>query len=267
MASYVIGDVHGCYDALSRLLDKIHYNLRQDRLFFTGDLVGRGAQPLMVLRKISQLPNCQLVLGNHDLHLIALYLGAAKAAAHPDASLTQVLTAADSADLIDWLRRQPLALYDSDHRFLLVHAGIAPQWERQEALVYAAELEAVLQAPQDRLRNLINGLYGDEPTSWQTSLTGVDRLRLIANTLTRMRRCTARGELLLAKEAHSGEHKPWFKHPRPNDSKIIFGHWAALAGETGHPNIIGMDYGCIWGHSLAALRLEDHQIIKVAAKG
>jgi len=267
MASYVIGDVHGCYNELCELLDKINYKPVKDRLFFTGDLVGRGAQPLAVLRKIKGLPNSQLVLGNHDLHLIALYLGAPKAAAHPDASLMEVLNAADGLELIDWLRHQPLALYDNRHNFILVHAGISPQWTRQDVLIYAAELETALQGPKDQLKSLMNGLYGDEPTRWQGSLSGMNRLRLFANYFTRMRLCTSQGELLFAaKKNHNKKYKPWFIHPRPDDSKIIFGHWAALSGKTNNPKIIGLDYGCVWGYSLAALRLKDAKIFRVTAK-
>jgi len=267
MASYVIGDVHGCYNELCELLDKINYRPVKDRLFFTGDLVGRGTQPLAVLRKIKELPNSQLVLGNHDLHLIALYLGAPKATAHPDASLTEILSAADGLELIDWLRYQPLALYDSRHDFILVHAGISPQWTRQDVLIYAAELETALQGPKDQLKSLMNHLYGDKPTRWQDSLSGTNRLRLIANYFTRMRLCSSQGELLFAAEkGHNKKYKPWFIHPRPDDNKIIFGHWAALSGKTNNPKIIGLDYGCVWGYSLAALRLKDAKIFRIAAK-
>ncbi len=273
MASYVIGDVHGCYDELCELLDKINYQPAKDRLFFTGDLVGRGAQPLAVLRKIKELPNSQLVLGNHDLHLIALYSGAPQATAHPDASLTEVLNALDGLELIDWLRHQPLAFYDNKHDFILVHAGIAPQWTRQDALIYAAELETALQGPRDQLKSLMNHLYGDEPTRWQDSISGMKRLRLIANYFTRMRLCSSEGELSFVTKATKAtkkepnkKYKPWFSHHRPDPSKIIFGHWAALSGKTNNPKIIGLDYGCVWGYSLAALRLKDAKLFLVAAK-
>lgn len=268
MASYVIGDVHGCYDELGALLDKIAYRPAKDRLFFTGDLVGRGAEPLAVLRKVRSLANSRLVLGNHDLHLIALYFGAPKAADHPDASLTEVLNAADAPELIDWLRRQPLAFYESDQDFLLVHAGIAPQWTKQQTLRYANELETALQGPAEQLKFLMNDLYGDEPRRWQASLSGTARLRLITNYLTRMRLCSSEGELLLAANPNK-KYRPWFVHPRPDgpdDSKIIFGHWAALSGKTNSAKIIGLDYGCVWGYSLAALRLEDNRLFLVRSK-
>ena len=270
MACYVIGDVHGCYEPLSRLLAKISYSPHQDRILFIGDLVGRGRQSLEVLRHAKSLcsHNGALVLGNHDLHLIALFLKAPAAASHPDPSLARLLEAEDCAELIDWLRHQPLALYENAHQCLLVHAGVPPIWTQEQALLYAAELETALHSDRAELRDTLNSLYGDEPSRWSDSLVGSQRLRLIANYLTRMRLCNQQGDLLFeqSEEKKKANYKPWLDFPRADSGTIIFGHWAALGGKTRLPHIIGLDYGCVWGHSLAALRLDDGVLFRVAAR-
>ena len=268
MSSFVIGDVHGCHDELCRLLQDISYSPSRDKLLLTGDLVGRGPQSLAVLRTVKELQEKHpvvVVLGNHDLHFIALALGSTAARRHHDPSLSALLRAADCSLLLDWLRRQPLAHHEEEYDSLLVHAGIPPLWELRQTLGYAAELEEQLRRPQQELAAAIGSLYGDYPSAWDEELNGLPRLRLICNYLTRMRLCTKQGELLLgwtevAQKRARNEYRAWFHFPRAAKCTIIFGHWAALKGATQRKDCIALDYGCVWGGRLAALRLEDRKI-------
>lgn len=267
MSTYAIGDIQGCYEPLMRLLDKIQFDQGKDTLWLAGDLVNRGPQSLEVLRFLYSIRQSVIsVLGNHDLHLLALAQG--KKRTPPGDSLLAVIHAEDSHTLLDWLRHCKILHHDPALQFTMVHAGIPPQWDLTRARAHARELEAVLHSNQ--YIDFLENMYGNQPTIWRHKLIGYDRLRIITNYFTRMRFCTAEGELELETktgmlEAPPG-FAPWFAHPerKTRDNKIIFGHWAALEGVTNTPNIYALDTGCAWGGSLTALRLEDEQLFSCA---
>jgi bis(5'-nucleosyl)-tetraphosphatase (symmetrical) len=258
MATYCIGDIQGCFDELQQLLDIINYDQNHDHLWFVGDLVNRGPKSLESLRFIKQLSNTKIVLGNHDLHLLNFYNGIVDFEAD---QLEQILSAPDCLELIEWLRKQPLLYHDAEHNFVLTHAGIYPGWDLDEAIIYAREVETILQG-KDYVGFLKN-MYGNEPTLWNDNLKKWDRLRFIVNAFTRMRFCDQKGKLEFA---HAGKIEtapqgflPWFKIPerKTKNIKILFGHWAALEGKTDEPNVFALDTGCVWNESLTAMRLED----------
>lgn len=255
MALYAIGDLQGCYDELRRLLDRIGFDPAQDRLWLTGDLVNRGPKSLQVLRLIKSLGDCVVtVLGNHDLHLLALYYGASDRYRE---ALQEVLTAPDADELIYWLRHRPL-LHTEENRFL-VHAGLPPQWDGETAVRCAHELETVLRSSEIGL--FLHHMYGDQPDLWSESLTGWDRLRYITNALTRMRYVDREGRLVLGctlpPSRKPTELIPWFAFPERKNltSLIIFGHWASL-GFYRDRNVLGLDSGCVWGGKLTAVRID-----------
>lgn len=260
MALYAIGDVQGCREALEDLLDLIRFDPARDRLWFAGDLVARGPDSLGVLRLIKSLgPAAESVLGNHDLHLLAAHYGVAKAKSR---DLTQpVLAAADREELMSWLRQRPMMLEDTTLDCVLTHAGIPPGWSRKKTRKLAREVEAALQGPD--IERFLGDMYGNEPARWSDDLSGTTRLRVITNFLTRMRLVSADGTMDFAyKEDLSSIPpglQPWFTHsaPAPDAGLILFGHWAALAGVTGNPRIIGLDTACVWGGHLTAYRVDD----------
>lgn len=260
MSHYSIGDVQGCFIALLALLDKINFDRAHDTLWFTGDLINRGSQSLATLRFVKDLGDRAItVLGNHDLHLLAVAKGVAHASAQD--TLAEILAAPDCQQLCDWLRQQPFLHYDAELNYLLVHAGIPPSWDLSAALQYAAEAEKVLRG--EDYHELLAQLYGDSPDKWQENLTGWPRLRLIINYFTRMRFCSPTGQLDLISKGEMAPMPagflPWFKIPQRQlqAQKIIFGHWAALKGAVDTPNIFALDTGCVWGNCLTAMRLED----------
>lgn len=264
MATYIIGDVHGCYAELQQLLTLISFNPEQDRLGFTGDLVNRGPDSLAVLRFIKRLSHPMVVLGNHDLYLLVIGYGLIEYnGAH---TLNPILRAPDRFELLDWLRQQPLALYDAKFNMLLVHAGAPPQWTLSALLDNARQVEAQLRSP-DFLNNL-RELEGDQPLVWRDQLIGADRMRYIMNALTRMRFCTREGTLDLKNKSSQStdpnRFRPWFEW-YTEQPRVFFGHWAALAG-AGHPRCEALDTGCVWGGSLTAYRLEDGQRFAVPGK-
>lgn len=263
MADYAIGDVQGCYDALQRLMERIDFNDRRDRLWFVGDLVNRGPQSLAVLRWIRQLPiKPQITLGNHDLHLLSHLLEASSWHQHDD-TLQAILNAPDRDDIADWLRQQAILVHDEDFHVVMCHAGIAPHFTLAQAKAAALELEAVLSGSQ--CQAFLKQMYGNEPHVWTDDLTTYDRLRYICNAFTRMRLCNAQGHLILSYKGTLDKVPrdlyPWFSvpHRQPIDADIVFGHWAALAGLCPVPGIHAIDTGCVWGGSLTALRLQDKQ--------
>ncbi len=268
MATYAVGDIQGCYDELQDLLALIGFG-GNDRLWLTGDLVNRGPRSLETLRLIRQLgAQAVTVLGNHDLHLLAVYHHSELR--KPQDTLDAVLNAPDGPELLRWLQQQPLLHHDPALDCCLVHAGLPPQWTLEEALRHAREVERVLQSEQAPA--LFRHMYGNQPACWSPALQGWERLRLIVNYLTRMRFCTPQGCLDLS---HKGTlasapagHGPWFAHPeRLNaDCRILFGHWAALEGQASADNVEALDTGCIWGGTLTALRLEDNQRFSVPSR-
>lgn len=257
--TYFIGDVHGCYEELRRLLDQVAFDPNSDTLWLTGDLVARGPDSLAVLRYLKSLGDrVRIVLGNHDLHLLAVHAGISKNKKKDN--LTELLTATDRDTLIQWLRRQPLLQQDPEKNIIMVHAGISPQWDSVTAIQCARELEAVLVS--ENYHQFLDTMYGDMPTSWDPQLSGTDRWRFIANVFTRMRFCLPNGDLdMICKspvQKAPPPLKPWFAIPGPTlrENNIIFGHWAALKGEGTPAGVIGLDTGCCWGGKLTLYHWE-----------
>lgn len=269
MATYVIGDIHGCYDQLQNLLDVINFDSNNDILWFTGDLVNGGPKPAEVVRFIKSLGENQIcVLGNHDLVLLAMAAG--KVTPHNDRKIgfEPFFTADDNAELIHWLTKRPILHYDPQFNCVLVHAGILPSWSLQDVLAHKQEIEVLLHG-SDNL-SFYENMFGNEPAKWSNDLAGWDRIRFILNCFVRMRFCTQDGRLDLITKgemnvAPSG-YAPWFQIPRHDDLKIIFGHWAALMGTTNVPNAIAMDTGCVWGERLSARNLNTGAIFSVPNK-
>jgi bis(5'-nucleosyl)-tetraphosphatase (symmetrical) len=252
---YAIGDVQGCDQELRALLARLRFAADRDQLWLVGDLVNRGPGSLATLRLIRSLgDNAAVVLGNHDLHLLALASGAHKR--RKSDTLEQVLEAPDRDALLEWLITRPLAhAADGD---LMVHAGLVPQWSVARTLELAAEVSAALRrAP----RALFADMYGDEPARWDEALTGSERLRFIINVLTRLRQCTADGRVDVALRNHpaqgAAELRPWFEHPTrlSREARVVFGHWSAL-GLVQREGVVGLDTGCVWGGALSALNLD-----------
>jgi len=268
MATYVVGDIQGCYDQLMRLLDKVRFDPTEDRLWSVGDLINRGPQSLETLRFARSLGKAfTMVLGNHDLHFVALATGARKVGKKD--TLKAILDDPDCLKFCDWFRQQPLVYrgkLETDkgkESFLMVHAGLAPGWSFKLARRYAGEVETALKDDKKCMKFLSN-MYGDEPDIWHDGLEGMERLRVITNYLTRIRFCNSETQLNLAiktgpKTAPPG-FKPWYEYQKLKPGKfILFGHWASLEGDTKWPNIYALDTGCVWGRTLTALRLEDKQ--------
>jgi bis(5'-nucleosyl)-tetraphosphatase (symmetrical) len=259
MAVYVVGDLQGCFTPLRRVLDTVHFDPAHDVLWLTGDLVNRGPESLSCLRFVHGLGAAAVtVLGNHDLHLLAIASGSKKARRKD--TLDDILSAPDRDELLHWLRCQPLMHVDEKRKIALVHAGIFPGWTLTQAHICAQEVEDVLQS--DFCAEFFRHMYGNEPDNWCDTLEEMDRWRFITNAFTRMRVCaddyaldlSFKGEI---KDMPEG-FQPWFEQFRlPEAWRILFGHWAALEGHTGHENIIALDSGCVWGRYLTVLRLDD----------
>jgi bis(5'-nucleosyl)-tetraphosphatase (symmetrical) len=263
MTTYAIGDVQGCQERLDALLKKIDLLEPGADIVFVGDLVNRGPSSLETLRRVRALGDrCRVLLGNHDLHLLAVSEGIRKQ--HASDTLDDILEAPDREELLAWLRQQPLAILEND--YLLVHAGLAPQWTAQQALELAREVEAVLSGPD--WVTFLKNMYGNEPSRWDDKLQGMDRLRCIVNALTRIRFCAADGtmDLVASKGAETAlpGHMPWFDVPgrRSADKTVVFGHWSTL-GLIMRPNLISLDTGCLWGGKLSAVCLEDRSVVQV----
>lgn len=257
MAVFAIGDVQGCEAALRELLERIRFNPDEDRLWFAGDLVNRGPHSLEVLRFVRGLGESAIsVLGNHDLHLLATAAGIRP----PCEDLRPVLEAEDGPDLLDWLRRRPLLHHDEDLGYVIVHAGLHPQWTLDCAIGYAREVEEILAG--DHYAELLASMYGNRPAHWSEKATESERRRLIINIFTRMRYLAADGSLDFRHNGPPGSQPdgllPWFEAPgrRNREEYILFGHWSTL-GRVEAPGIYPLDSGCVWGGKLTALRLDD----------
>ncbi|WP_183740026.1 MULTISPECIES: symmetrical bis(5'-nucleosyl)-tetraphosphatase [unclassified Janthinobacterium] len=268
MKTYFIGDLQGCQEQTLTLQKCIHTAADGPyRLLFAGDLINRGPASLATLRHVYALAQQGLadtVLGNHDLHLLAVVNGIRPA--HASDTLDEILAAPDLDELIGWLRSRPLVLQQDGH--LLVHAGLLPQWSAQQAQELSDEVSSMLAGPNwvDFLRSM----YGNQPAAWDDSLRGADRLRCIVNAMTRLRFCTADG-VMDFKMKESGTAPagsglmPWFDVPgrRSLDSTVVFGHWSAL-GLRLEPKLIALDSGCVWGGQLSAVCLEDRSLLQVS---
>ncbi len=259
MAVYAVGDIQGCLEQLERLLERLNFDPTVDKLWLTGDLVNRGPNSLGVLRLIKSLGDRAVtVLGNHDLHLLAVWTGHGRLKKND--SLAQVLDAPDSGELLDWLRHRPLLHNEPELNTVMVHAGLFPFWSFEQAQAYAAEAEQMLRS--NDWVELMRHLYGDEPAQWNDTLSGWERLRFIVNAFTRMRYCAPTGELRLQfkgapQDAPSG-NIPWFRVPgrfHPQGLRVIFGHWSTL-GFVCENGVVALDTGCLWGGQLTAVRLD-----------
>jgi len=268
MSVYAIGDVQGCYDTLRRLLDRIGFDDACDQLWFVGDLVNRGPASLATLRFVRALGSSAIaVLGNHDLHLLAVARGHRQP--RRSDTLQAVMRAPDRDELLDWLRHRPLIHRDATVGCVAVHAGVPHIWSIDQAEVLAREVQAVLQG--NDCDELLSEMYGDRPLRWRDELSGLTRLRVIINYLTRMRLVNSDGKLELnfndGLERIPKGYRPWFEFYRANppSSSLLFGHWAALNGECSVPGIHALDTGCVWGNALSALRLRPLERISVTS--
>jgi len=264
MSTYAIGDLQGCYHALQDMLKHIRFNPDSDKLWLVGDLINRGSGSLEVLRWVYQhRSNVVVVLGNHDLH--ALVVAEGFVAAHRSDTLQALLAAPDRDELLTWLRHQSMVHYE--HGYLMVHAGLLPQWSVKQALKLGAEVEVALRS--DDYRDFLVKMYGNQPARWNGKLEGMDRLRVITNAMTRLRICSSKGEMEFKFKGElediPDDYMPWFEVPsrKTKDDTIIFGHWSAL-GLQQRPNLFALDTGCLWGGKLTALRLEDRQVFQIA---
>lgn len=258
MAVFAIGDIQGCYQEFRALLRKMKFRDDCDTLWLTGDLVNRGHDSLSTLRYVSAMgPSAVTVLGNHDLHLLAMAAGI-RTAGKGDSDLRKVLKAKDCDVLMDWLRKRPLIHHDEELGYTMVHAGLSPAWSINKALKQAGKIEKVLAG--DKVDTLLTKMYGNKPVQWSDDLGKSARWRYVVNSCTRMRFCYADGSLDLSQKGPPGAGgpslKPWFDIPRPHQGlRIVFGHWSAL-GVLIRPDVIGLDSGCVWGRSLTGVRLD-----------
>ncbi len=263
MATYAIGDIQGCFHAFSALLARLKFDAKRDKLWLVGDIVNRGSGSLEVLRWCYQHQDAlKVVLGNHDLHALAVVHGLKPAHRHD--TLQASLDAPDRDVLFDWLRFQPLMLVEND--YVMVHAGLFPQWHVEQAAYLASEVECALQA--DGFHDFLSQMYGNSPNYWHDDLAGMDRLRAITNAMTRMRICTHAGamefEFKGALQDIPTGFTPWFDAParQSQQAKIICGHWSAL-GLQQRANVFALDTGCLWGGKLTAMCLETQEITQV----
>lgn len=266
MATYLLGDIQGCYDALQRLLEKIGFDPAVDWLWCPGDLVNRGRQSLETLRLLETLGDrFAMTLGNHDLYLLREHWR------FPDGGsanheMDVILHAPDRERLLGWLQRQPLARWSPEHQMLMVHAGVIPQWTLEQTLACASEIETTLRS--EKAGKFFSKMSKNWVRRWDDELTGWKRLRLISNILTQLRFCDENGKILASASGPPGSqpppYKPWFKHRhrKTREVTLAFGHWAAL-GLLVKKRLLCVDSGCVWGGRLTAVRLEDRQVFQV----
>jgi len=259
LARYAIGDVQGCHDALLALLARLKFSPDRDQLFFVGDLVNRGPASLEVLRFVRHLgAAARTVLGNHDLHLLAVHHDAGRGL-RPGDTLEDVLAAPDREALMDWLILQPLAIDDAHHGDLFIHGGVIPEWTLEDQLANARAAERAL---RDDPPGFLSHMYGNKPERWSDAATPIEKQRFTINVLTRMRYCHADGRIdLKLKGAPDASHAPWLPwfehgHRRLTERRLVFGHWSTL-GLMIRPGLLALDTGCVWGGALTAVNLDD----------
>ncbi len=265
MAHYFVGDIQGCFNELQRLLEKVDFNPSKDELWAVGDLVARGPDSLSTLRFFRDLgDSAKSVLGNHDLHLLAVKAGLKRV--KPSDKLQPLLEAADIDSLIDWVRTQPLMRELPEHKLIMTHAGVPPQWDIQTLRQEAGAVSQALQRA-DYLDSLIARMYTEEPEDWSGALSGLPRLRYCINALTRMRYLYPDGTLDFSckvppAKCEDPNLKPWFLFPSNTaDYTRVFGHWAALMGKVEGERLQALDTGCCWGEYLTLWHLESDQKI------
>lgn len=265
MTIYAVGDIQGCAQELEALLERVAFG-SSDQLWAVGDLVNRGPDSLGVLRRLRGLgAQARVVLGNHDLHLLAIYYGGHRH--RKSDTMESLLAARDARELLDWLRCQPLMVHEPDAGFVMSHAGIAHLFSIAEAAALAREVEAVLR--DGDYRGFLEHLYGNEPDTWADSLTGWPRLRLIANYFTRMRLITPAGQLDFGYKgpaaAAPAPFVPWYELREPGAETLLFGHWAALEPIVDRDDVVNLDTGCVWGRTLTAMNLTTRERIAIPA--
>ena len=267
MATYAIGDLQGCFNELQQLLDTIQFDPINDKLWLVGDLVNRGPDSLATLRWVKGMGDSVItVLGNHDLNLLVVAGGFVPP--HRNDTIQDILEAPDREELLDWLRHQ--RMLHVENNFVMVHAGLLPQWDIAQAQALAGEVESALRS--EHYLEFVAQMYGNLPIQWQDGHLGMERLRIITNAMTRMRFCTPQGEMEFT---HKGKpdnppegYLPWFQVPNraSSDATIICGHWSALGLRLEH-NFMALDSGCLWGGELSAVRLEDRQVFQIPCRG
>ena len=263
MATYAVGDIQGCCTELEQMLERIRFDPQSDKLWLVGDLVNRGPDSLGVLRLVQSLGAAAItVLGNHDLHLLAVAEGVAEL--HRSDTFDEILNAPDRDELMAWLRNQ--RLLHVENNFVLVHAGLLPGWRVAQAQLLAREAEAALRG--EHHHQFLTHMYGNQPDHWDDNLSGYQRLRVITNAFTRMRICTLRGEMEFKFKGEVPDvpdgYLPWFEVPgrASAEATVVCGHWSAL-GLKVTPHLVALDTGCLWGGALSAVRLEDRKIFQV----
>ncbi len=273
MSTYAIGDLQGCYAELKDLLDKINFDETNDQLWFVGDLVNRGPESLECLRFVKTLGSkAKTVLGNHDLHLLAVANKVRKP--HRKDTFDEILNAKDSEELFEWIKQQPLLVNDPDLNFTMIHAGLPPQWNLQQAQELAQETESLIQSKQ--FDNFIQVMYGDQPDTWSEKLKDDDRHRFIINAFTRARYIDKDNKLDMKETCAPGKQNkaltPWYSilERKTKKDNIIFGHWSTvlLGNENNFKqyNVYPLDTGCLWGGELTAMRLEDEKLFSVPSR-
>ena len=271
MATYAVGDIHGCFETLQRLLEAMDFRAGHDRIWLVGDLVNGGPDSSDVVRWAREV-DAVVTLGNHDLHMLAV--AARDQPLRKKDSFGDLLDAPDAAELLGWLRTRKLAHQErvGDDEWLMIHAGLLPQWSIARACAHAREIEALL-ADAAAADAFFAQMYGDDPRQWSDELEGLPRERLLVNALTRCRIMTPDGGLQFTYKGTLGDvphdHVPWFRAPearwKDDETIVLFGHWSAL-GHHVEGNVICLDSGCVWGRELTALRLEDRRLFQVESE-
>lgn len=271
MAIYAIGDIQGCYDEFKQLLNVVDFSPSRDQLWVAGDMVNRGPKSLEVLESLMSFEGAvQCVLGNHDLHLLAIAAGT-RQASKKDTTKTIIDSPAATA-IISWLRHQPLFFHSETHNISMVHAGIPPIWSIEKTQNLSHEVESILRS--EEWTTFTAGMYGNEPKKWGDNLSGIDRLRSITNYLTRMRFCDSEGELDLEDKSHRHSQRPGFKawfefdnsEIKDQNHQVIFGHWAVLRGVSESSKHHALDTGCVWGGELTAMDVQTQKRFSVPAQ-
>ncbi|MDP6376694.1 MAG: symmetrical bis(5'-nucleosyl)-tetraphosphatase [Pseudomonadales bacterium] len=268
MATYAIGDIQGCYAEFNDLLERVAFSPEQDRLWLLGDLVNRGPDSLGVLRMVSRLREASVVcvLGNHDLHMLAIVYGGHSA--NRGDTFQDVLAAHDCVELADWLRQQKLFHWEPESGYAMAHAGVPPMWTFPEARRHSAEVMQVING-KHRIR-YFRDLYGNEPGVWDEMLEDMPRWRVITNYFTRMRLIAENGRLNFSHKGSPSDAPPgwvpWFERAPAVADTLLFGHWAALEGHTGRLDVLSLDTGCVWGRTMTALCLETGELCQVSAR-
>ena len=266
MAYYAVGDIQGCYDPLVRLLDKVNFDQSKDTLLCVGDLVNRGPQSLNVLRFLKSLENqCITVLGNHDIHLLAMLYGI-RQPRHSD-TLEKILKAPDSQEISDWLRSKPLFVINERRKFVMAHAGIYPWWGMSDAIKYSNKIQKKFKDEESCIQ-LLKKIYSNNPTKWSNKLTKIQKQRFTINAFTRMRFCSPKKHLNFSESGYIGKSRknrlPWFEFTNDDftNYRIIFGHWSAL-GLLNTRQHLALDTGCVWGKHMTLAKIPKNPDKKV----